>query len=133
MSPLRYRNGSVKHKIIIQTRTIFIIFWDFLIFYQIFLSVKVIQCAIIIYKHGIYQLPHELSNDLTLIRLGFLRVFFLGEGSILFLLHLPHPFIFQKELIWYQYNSTQFLNNLKHLKVKNADIICYKLTSFVSL
>ena len=31
----------------------FIIFWDFLMFYQI-----------ITYKHGIYGLPHELPNDL---------------------------------------------------------------------
>ena len=29
-------------------------------FYQIFLSQPVKRCAIIIYKHGIYELPHEL-------------------------------------------------------------------------
>ena len=33
-------------------------------FYQIFLSPQVKLCAIITYKHGIYELPHELSNDL---------------------------------------------------------------------
>ena len=35
-------------------------------FYQIFLSPQVKQCGIISYKHGIYELPHELPNeDLT--------------------------------------------------------------------
>ena len=44
----------------------FIIFWDFSTFYQTFLSPQVKQWAIITYKHGIYQLPHKLPNDLTL-------------------------------------------------------------------
>ena len=44
--------------------TIFIIFWDFLMFYQIFLSPQVERCVIITCKHGIYQFPHELQNDL---------------------------------------------------------------------
>ena len=39
---------------------------DFLMFYQIFLSPKVKRCAIITYKHGIYELPQELPNDLRL-------------------------------------------------------------------
>ena len=43
---------------------IFITFWDFFMFYLIFLSPQVKQCAIIFYKHGIYELPHELPNDL---------------------------------------------------------------------
>ena len=29
-------------------------------FYQIFLSPQVKQCAIITYKHGIYKLPNDL-------------------------------------------------------------------------
>ena len=33
-------------------------------FYQIFLSPQVKRCAIITYKHGIYELPHEFPNDL---------------------------------------------------------------------
>ena len=33
-------------------------------FYQIFLSPQVKQCAIFTYKHGIYKLPHKLLNDL---------------------------------------------------------------------
>ena len=33
-------------------------------FYQIFLSPQVNWCAIITYKHGIYELPHELPSDL---------------------------------------------------------------------
>ena len=46
----------------------FIIFWDFLTFYQIFLSPQVKRWEIITYKHGIYKLPHELPNDLRLVR-----------------------------------------------------------------
>ena len=48
----------------------FIIFWDFSMFYQIFLSPQVERCAIITYKHGIYELPHEFSNNLRLKILG---------------------------------------------------------------
>ena len=35
-------------------------------FYQTFLSPQVKRCAIISYKHGIYELYQELSNDLRL-------------------------------------------------------------------
>ena len=35
-------------------------------FYQISLSPQVKRCAIITYKHGIYDLPHELPNDFRL-------------------------------------------------------------------
>ena len=38
-----------------------IIFWDFSMFYQIFLSPQVKRMAIITYKHGIYKFPHELE------------------------------------------------------------------------
>ena len=48
----------------------FIIFWDFPMFYQIFLSLQVKRWAIITYKHGIYELPHELPNNLWLRILG---------------------------------------------------------------
>ena len=48
----------------------FIIFLDFLMFYQIILSQQVKRWAIITYKHGIYQLPHELPNNLRLRILG---------------------------------------------------------------
>ena len=41
-----------------------IIFRDFLMFYQFFLSLQVKQIAIISNKLGIYKLPHELPNDL---------------------------------------------------------------------
>ena len=34
-------------------------------FYQIFLSPQVKRSAIISNKHGIYELPHELPNDLV--------------------------------------------------------------------
>ena len=43
-----------------------IIFWDFLMFYQIFLSPQVKRIVIISNKHGIYELPDELPNDLRL-------------------------------------------------------------------
>ena len=39
-------------------------------FYQIFLSQQVQRCVIIPYKHGIYDLPHELPNELRLRTLG---------------------------------------------------------------
>ena len=38
--------------------------------YKFFLSPQVKRWAIITYKHGIYELPHELPNDLTLRILG---------------------------------------------------------------
>ena len=51
----------------------FIIFWDFSMFYQIFPSSQLKRWAIITYKHGIYELPHELPNDLRLRKLGNIR------------------------------------------------------------
>ena len=42
-------------------------------FWQIFLSQQVKRWAIITYKHGIYELPHELPNDLRLRILGNIR------------------------------------------------------------
>ena len=39
-------------------------------FYQIFLSPQVKGCTIITYKHGTYELPHELPNNLRLRILG---------------------------------------------------------------
>ena len=43
-----------------------IAFWEFLMFYQIFLSSQKKRSMIINNKLGIYELPHELSNDLRL-------------------------------------------------------------------
>ena len=40
-------------------------------FYQIFLSPQVKRSAIISNKQGVYQLPHELSNNLRLRILGY--------------------------------------------------------------
>ena len=37
------------------------------IFYQIFFSPQMKLSAIITYNHGIYELPHELPNELRLI------------------------------------------------------------------
>ena len=44
----------------------FMMFWDFSMFYQIFLSPQVKRRAIIRYKHAIYELAHELPKDLRL-------------------------------------------------------------------
>ena len=52
------------------TTILAIIFWDFLMFYQIFLSPQVKRIVIIDNKHGIYELPHTLPNDLRLRILG---------------------------------------------------------------
>ena len=43
-----------------------IIFWDFLIVEQILFSPQVKRSGIISNKHGIYELPHELPNNLKL-------------------------------------------------------------------
>ena len=69
---------------------------------------------------------------LTLISLGFLKVVFPGGRRGV---NLTLPFIFEEELIQLQLNFIQLLNNLFKLcwKWKNVDIICYKLTSLVSL
>ena len=47
-----------------------ITFWDFLMFYHIFLSSQLKRNVIISNKHGIYELPHEFPNDLRLRILG---------------------------------------------------------------
>ena len=49
---------------------IFVIIWNSLMFRQILLWPQVKRCAIMTYKHGIYELPHELPNDLRLKILG---------------------------------------------------------------
>ena len=46
------------------------IFWDFLMFDQIFFSSQVKRSMVISNKYGIYKLPHELPKDLTLKILG---------------------------------------------------------------
>ena len=46
------------------------IFWEFLLLYQIFFSPQVEQSMTISNKHGIYELPEELPKDLRLRILG---------------------------------------------------------------
>ena len=41
-----------------------IMLWDVLMFYQIFLSPQVKRGAVISNKKGVWELPHELPNDL---------------------------------------------------------------------
>ena len=43
-------------------------------FYQIFNSPQVKIWAIVTYKHGIYELPHEFPNDIRLRILGNLEI-----------------------------------------------------------
>ena len=47
-----------------------IIFRDVSVFDQIFVSPQVKQIVNIGNKHGIYEFPHELPNDLSLRTLG---------------------------------------------------------------
>ena len=56
-------------KVFVTLAIIFIIFWD-LMFYQIYHSVQVKRSTIISNKHGLYELPHELLNDLRLRRVS---------------------------------------------------------------
>ena len=46
------------------SKIIFILFWDFLTFYQIFLSPQGERCSSFTYKHGIDKLPIKLPNNL---------------------------------------------------------------------
>ena len=46
------------------------IFLEFLMFYQVFLPPQVKRSVMITYKHGVYDLSHELPNDLRLRILG---------------------------------------------------------------
>ena len=50
--------------------TSFIIFWNFSMFYQTFLSPQVKPYATFTYNHGMYELPHQLLNNLRLRILG---------------------------------------------------------------
>ena len=56
----------IKKRKLAMATTTFIIFWDFLIFYQIFLSPQVKRCGFFTYKLVICELIHRLSNDLKL-------------------------------------------------------------------
>ena len=56
-------------------------------FYQIFLSPQVKRWAVITYKQGMYELPHELPNDLRL-RIS-------GNKEILGKVSKPHRMIAQ--------------------------------------
>ena len=46
------------------TTVIVIMFWDFLMFYQIFFSPQVKRSVIITNNYGICELPHKFLNDL---------------------------------------------------------------------
>ena len=63
-------NSRASYDIDMEPAIIFIIFRDFLMFYQIFFSPQMKRCTIITYKLGIYEFPHELLNELRLTILG---------------------------------------------------------------
>ena len=46
---------------------------SFIMIYQILLSPQVKRWATITYKHGIYEFPHELPNNLRLRKFGNIR------------------------------------------------------------
>ena len=54
----------------LSSTTSFIMFWNFSMFYQTFLSPQLKRCVIITYKHGMYELPHQLLTDVKLRILG---------------------------------------------------------------
>ena len=61
-------------------------------FYQIFLSPQVKRIVIISNEHGIYELPHELPNDLRLRILGNSEISRRSQNFINYSLVLsPHP------------------------------------------
>ena len=74
LPPLHFRNFSKTIAISITLSSVFMPYKIqallLLMIYQIFLSPQVKRCAIITYKHGIWELPHELPNDLRLWILG---------------------------------------------------------------
>ena len=75
---------------------IFIIFWDFLTFYQIFFSPQVKICAISTYKHDIHGwtigLPNNLRlHDLTTERLNDPSIFAAGRARAPTHTHTKRP------------------------------------------
>ena len=67
---LKWRQGDEYNFNEVETTVMVIIFWDFLGFYQMSLSPQVKWSVIISNQYGIYELPHELSNDLRIRILG---------------------------------------------------------------
>ena len=59
-------NKNIKSKKKKLQTTNFIIFWDLLMFYQVFLSPQVKRWAIIAHKHDIYEFLNKLPNNLRL-------------------------------------------------------------------
>ena len=71
MLKMMTKTKNTSHRYCINRPAItFITFCDFLMFYQIFLSPQAKRSVIINNKHGIFQLAHELPNDLRLRTFG---------------------------------------------------------------
>ena len=64
---MRLKKKKISHKYDInRPTTMFIIFRGILIDEQIFFSPQIKRSVIISNKYGIYELPHDLPNDLRL-------------------------------------------------------------------
>ena len=59
-------SSKIRRNLSYKAAVIFKILWDYLMFYQIFLSPQMKRCAAITYKYSIRELLHELPNDLRL-------------------------------------------------------------------
>ena len=69
-----------------------IILWDFLMFYQIFLSPQVKRSAIISNEQSVYELPDKLLNDLRLFYIYFSGILATGAEQ-LFCWTPPSPLV----------------------------------------
>ena len=62
---LFHQIACLYESVMVISTIIFIMFWGFLPnFFFFFFLPQVKRCAIITNKHGIYELPHQLPNDL---------------------------------------------------------------------
>ena len=86
--------------------------------FQIFLSLQVKRCAIIIYKHGIYELPHKLLKEKKT------KKVFRNKNQNLF--HMKTRISFKYFVNDYSYNTSHCPNkkytNKEHTNGKHANV-----------
>ena len=111
-----------KQNKILQT-IISIIFWHFLIFYQVLLSPQVKRCAIITYEHDIYALPQALPNELRL--RSSLWKHFLASGST----QAP-PNLVSLTILVTSRNLTQFQSKVRAIKLEISAQMCFTGSCF---
>ena len=58
--------NAISETFVIFCSTLVVTFWNFLLFYQIFLPSQVKRNVFTSNKNGTYELPHELPNDIRL-------------------------------------------------------------------